>query len=82
MGKSRKSGSMEADEQKMEKGEEFESKAFESMEKDFQEVLAELSGNDNLDYFRHEYEKLHRALKKSHGTRITNLILTLKVDLP
>ena len=52
----------------MEKGEEFESKAFETMEKDFQEVLAELSGNDNLDYFRHEYEKLHRALKKSHGT--------------
>ena len=51
---------------KMEKGEELESKAFESMERDFQEVLAELAGNDNLDYVRHEYEKLHRALKKSH----------------
>ena len=52
---------------KMEKGgDEFESRAFESMEHDFQEVLAELAGNDNLDYFRHEYEKLHRALKKSH----------------
>ena len=57
---------MDAESGKMEKGEELESKAFESMEKDFQEVLAELTGNDNLDYVRHEYEKLHRALKKSH----------------
>eukprot|EP00933_Yihiella_yeosuensis_P045143 TRINITY_DN40466_c0_g1_i1.p1 TRINITY_DN40466_c0_g1~~TRINITY_DN40466_c0_g1_i1.p1 ORF type:complete len:848 (+),score=250.48 TRINITY_DN40466_c0_g1_i1:109-2652(+) len=44
----------------------FESSAFEALEKDFQEVLQELIGDKSLEHFRLEYEKLHRALKKSH----------------
>jgi chromosome segregation ATPase len=40
--------------------------AFEALERDFQEVLGELMGDQNLEKFRLEYEKLHRALKKSH----------------
>ncbi|KAK2157569.1 hypothetical protein NP493_1866g00018 [Ridgeia piscesae] len=40
--------------------------AFEALEKDFQEVLQELMGDRSLEKFRVEYEKLHRALKKSH----------------
>ena len=42
--------------------------AFEALEKDFQEVLKELVGDKSLDHFRNEYEKLHRALKQSHGS--------------
>merc|ERR1719482_2291598 len=44
----------------------FEALAFEALEKDFQEVLTELVGDKSLEHFRLEYEKLHRALKKSH----------------
>lgn len=44
----------------------FESSAFEALERDFQEVLHELVGDKSLERFRAEYEKLHRALKKSH----------------
>merc|ERR1719163_1963094 len=44
----------------------FEASAFEALEKDFQEVLQELVGDKSLEHFRLEYEKLHRALKKSH----------------
>eukprot|EP00429_Kryptoperidinium_foliaceum_P068096 CAMPEP_0176067884 /NCGR_PEP_ID=MMETSP0120_2-20121206/33885_1 /TAXON_ID=160619 /ORGANISM="Kryptoperidinium foliaceum, Strain CCMP 1326" /LENGTH=844 /DNA_ID=CAMNT_0017401503 /DNA_START=53 /DNA_END=2583 /DNA_ORIENTATION=+ len=44
----------------------YESSAFEALEKDFQEVLQELIGDKSLEHFRLEYEKLHRALKKSH----------------
>ncbi|KAJ1637888.1 hypothetical protein T492DRAFT_900634 [Pavlovales sp. CCMP2436] len=44
----------------------FESNAFETLERDFQEVLTELVGDKSLERFRLEYEKLHRALKKSH----------------
>ncbi|XP_013394677.1 cilia- and flagella-associated protein 58 [Lingula anatina] len=40
--------------------------AFEALEKDFQEVLQELMGDKSLDKFKTEYEKLHKALKKSH----------------
>lgn len=40
--------------------------SFERLELDFQEVLAELVGDKNLDRYRVEYEKIHRALKKSH----------------
>ena len=39
---------------------------FESLEKDFQSVLEELVGDQSLSKFREEYEKLHRALRKSH----------------
>lgn len=46
---------------------EYDSVAFESLESDFQEVLNELLGDKSLDRFRVEYEKLHRALKKSHS---------------
>jgi len=44
----------------------FEAGAFESLESDFQEVLQELVGDKSLERFRVEYDKLHRALKKSH----------------
>lgn len=47
---------------------EMESTAFEAPEKDFQEVLQELIGDKSLEHFRLEYEKLHRALKKSHDS--------------
>jgi len=43
-----------------------ETKAFEALERDFQDVLQELVGDKSLERFRVEYEKLHRALKKSH----------------
>ncbi|GCB64606.1 hypothetical protein scyTo_0000297 [Scyliorhinus torazame] len=43
-----------------------EDHAFEALERDFQDVLAELTGDKGLEKFRVEYEKLHRALKKSH----------------
>ena len=45
---------------------EFSTSAFEALERDFQEVLSELAGDQSLEKFRVEYEKLHRALKKSH----------------
>jgi|TARA_B110000305_G_C19434917_1_gene638342 predicted RNase H-like nuclease (RuvC/YqgF family) len=45
---------------------EFSTSAFEALERDFQEVLSELIGDQSLEKFRVEYEKLHRALKKSH----------------
>ena len=46
----------------------LEQSAFEELEKDFQEVLGELVGDKSLEQFRLEYEKLHRALKKSHDS--------------
>ncbi|XP_075204350.1 cilia- and flagella-associated protein 58 isoform X2 [Anomaloglossus baeobatrachus] len=44
----------------------MDEKAFEALEKDFQEVLTELTGDRSLDRFRVEYEKLHAVLKKSY----------------
>jgi len=55
---------MEDDKKGAEAG--FESGAFEALESDFQEVLQELVGDKSLERFRTEYDKLHRALKKSH----------------
>ncbi|XP_043911882.1 cilia- and flagella-associated protein 58 [Protopterus annectens] len=52
-------------EEKAEKPE-VEENAFETLEKDFQEVLNELMGDKSLEKFRFEYEKLLKALKKSH----------------
>eukprot|EP00798_Chlamydomonas_sp_ICE-L_P006525 gene6525-3166_t len=46
----------------------FESRAYETLEKEFGEVLQELVGDRSLERFRVEYEKLHRALKKSHDS--------------
>ena len=43
-----------------------EDTTFEALEKDFQETLSELMGDESLEKFKTEYEKLHRALKKSH----------------
>ncbi|XP_009008499.1 cilia- and flagella-associated protein 58 [Callithrix jacchus] len=52
-----------------EKGEKqvLEESAFEEIERDFQEVLRELSGDKSLEKFRIEYEKLHAVMKKSYG---------------
>ncbi|CAM6127709.1 unnamed protein product [Calypogeia fissa] len=44
----------------------IEQSAFDHLEREFQEVLQELQNDRALDRFRMEYEKLHRALKKSH----------------
>ena len=41
---------------------------FEQLEKDYHEVMQELLGDRSLEKFRVEYEKLHRALKKSHDS--------------
>ncbi|XP_052459253.1 cilia- and flagella-associated protein 58 [Carassius gibelio] len=45
---------------------ETEDSAFETMEKDIEEVLNELSGDDKLEKFHVEYEKIAKALRKSH----------------
>ena len=39
---------------------------YEALERDFQEVLQELVGDQSMEKFRKEYEKLHRALKTSY----------------
>ncbi|NXC44608.1 CFA58 protein, partial [Penelope pileata] len=44
----------------------LEESAFEALEKDFQEVINLLKGDDTLEKFRTEYEKLYAVLKKSH----------------
>ncbi|KAL6035108.1 hypothetical protein STEG23_025972 [Scotinomys teguina] len=51
-----------------EKGEKLvlEETAFEEIERDFQEVLSELSGDKSLEKFRIEYEKLHTVMRKSY----------------
>jgi len=57
---------MEQHSSKEKDGKANEDNAFEALEKDFQEVLNELTGDKSLEKFRVEYEKLHHALKKSH----------------
>jgi chromosome segregation ATPase len=47
-------------------GMEVTASTIESIEKDFVDVMKDLSAEENLDRFRAEFEKLHRALKKSH----------------
>ncbi|XP_016774783.1 cilia- and flagella-associated protein 58 isoform X8 [Pan paniscus] len=44
----------------------LEESAFEEMERDFQGVLHELSGDKSLEKFRIEYERLHAVMKKSY----------------
>jgi len=44
----------------------LESGAFESLEREFQEVMKEMMKDKSLERFRLEYEKLHRVLKTSH----------------
>lgn len=41
---------------------------FNRLEKDFASVLDELMGDESLEKFRKEYEKLHQCLKKSHDS--------------
>ena len=38
----------------------------ELLEHEFQEFLHALAGDKQMEHFRNEYEKLHKALKKSH----------------
>ncbi|XP_053245246.1 cilia- and flagella-associated protein 58 [Podarcis raffonei] len=44
----------------------IEENIFEALEKDFQEVINELTGDQSLEKFRVEYEKLHTVLRKSY----------------
>lgn len=44
----------------------IEENVFEALEKEFQEVISELTGDQSLEKFRVEYEKLHAVLKKSY----------------
>ncbi|KPA81577.1 hypothetical protein ABB37_03916 [Leptomonas pyrrhocoris] len=39
---------------------------FTTLERDFNEAMSALEGEESLGHFRLEYEKLYRALKKSH----------------
>ena len=39
---------------------------YEALERDFRDVLSAMVGEKSMERFRTEYEKLHRALKKSH----------------
>lgn len=41
-------------------------KEIDSLEKEFQNILQELAGDQSLVRFKHEYDKLYRALKRSH----------------
>nr|XP_031538693.1 cilia- and flagella-associated protein 58 [Vicugna pacos] len=52
----------------MEKSEKqmLEETAYEEIERDFQHVLRELSGDRSLEKFKVEYEKLHAVMKKSY----------------
>ncbi|XP_016109476.1 cilia- and flagella-associated protein 58, partial [Sinocyclocheilus grahami] len=43
-----------------------EESTFEALEKDIQEVLNELLGDEKFEKFRVEYEKIAKALRKSH----------------
>ncbi|XP_016415927.1 cilia- and flagella-associated protein 58-like [Sinocyclocheilus rhinocerous] len=45
---------------------ETEESTFEALEKDIQEVLNELLGDEKFEKFRVEYEKIAKALRKSH----------------
>ncbi|CAG9584054.1 conserved hypothetical protein [Leishmania major strain Friedlin] len=41
---------------------------FKSLERDFEEAMRALEGEESLGHFRFEYDKLYRALKKSHAS--------------
>ena len=43
-----------------------DTKAYEELEQNFQAVIQELIGDRSLEKFRDEYERLHKALKRSH----------------
>eukprot|EP00116_Pleurobrachia_bachei_P008507 sb/3468769/ len=61
----------------------IEENAFDALERDFQEVLGELMGDKSLERFRVEYEKLHKALKKSYEgeKRLTHKCRELNAEI-
>ncbi|NXI41847.1 CFA58 protein, partial [Galbula dea] len=61
----------------------LEESAFEALEKDFQEVINLLKGDETLEKFRIEYEKLHDVMKKSHENekRLMEKCRTLNAEL-
>lgn len=44
----------------------IEAQAFDTIEREFQEILSELATDQSLERFRQEFDKLHRSLKMSH----------------
>jgi len=46
----------------------FDDASFQQIEQEFQDVLRELVGDKSLEKFKVEYEKLHKALSKSHDS--------------
>ncbi|DBB05834.1 hypothetical protein WJX82_007880 [Trebouxia sp. C0006] len=57
--------------------------AYDVLEKDFQEVLLELQRDKSLERFRAEYEKLFKAVRKSHDneTRLTKKVKELNGEI-
>jgi len=53
--------------------------AYEALEKDFQEVLQELVGEQSLEKFRIEFEKLHKAFKTSYESEKRHIMGAAKV---
>jgi hypothetical protein len=52
----------------MEEGQHIELnyKEIDSLEREFQQILVELAGDQSLVRFKHEYDRLYRALRRSH----------------
>ena len=59
-------GTSSSSKEEAESSQELSLSAFEALERDFQEVLRTLTGDRSFDKFRVEYEKIHRALRRSH----------------
>ncbi|KAL8587018.1 hypothetical protein ACOMHN_023408 [Nucella lapillus] len=61
----------------------YDDSAFQTMEKEFQETLKELLGDQALGKFRAEYEKLFTALSKSHDNerRLMNRCRDLNTEI-
>ncbi|KAL3144393.1 hypothetical protein ABBQ32_004147 [Trebouxia sp. C0010 RCD-2024] len=57
--------------------------AYDVLEKDFQEVLVELQRDKSLERFRTEYEKLFKAVRKSHDNekRLTKKVKELNGEI-
>jgi len=62
---------------------EEDSSCFDELEKDFQQVLEELVGDESLARFRVEFEKLHHALQKSneHEKRLVKKCRELNAEI-
>lgn len=44
----------------------IENRVFQDLEREFQAVIQDLSGDASMENFKREFEKLHKALKRSH----------------